>query len=100
MGYRRLWYIERGLRGGIGGVVLTTVSVSILAAVTDAFQRSLATANHFHIAIMASLAFNSDNLHFCQISVPQWEPFVLKISVQAVIIVFGISVYLRVRPLL
>jgi hypothetical protein len=32
--------------------------------------------------------------HFYQISVPQWEPFVPTISIQGVVIVFGIFVYL------
>jgi hypothetical protein len=32
--------------------------------------------------------------HFYQVSVPQWESFVLTISIQGVVIVFGIFVYL------
>jgi hypothetical protein len=74
--------------------ILTTVFVSILAVVTDAFQRPLATATLFILPLWLVEFPIAIIFHFYQISVPRWEPFVLTISIQGVVIVFGIFVYM------
>jgi hypothetical protein len=79
---------------GLASTILTTVFVSILAVVTDAFQRPRATATLFILPLWLVEFPIAIIFHFYQISVPQWEPFVLTISIQGIVIVFGIFVYL------
>jgi hypothetical protein len=72
--------------------ILTTVFVSILAVVTDAFRRPRETAILFILPLWLVEFPIAIIVHFYQIFVPQWEPFVLTISIQGVVIVFGIFV--------
>jgi hypothetical protein len=73
--------------------ILTSVFVSTLAVVTDAFQRPRETATLFILPLWLVEFPIAIIFHFYQISVPQWEPFVLTVSIQGVVIVFGIFVY-------
>jgi hypothetical protein len=59
----------------LASTILTTVFVSILAVVTDAFQRPLATATLFILPLWLVEFPIAIIFHFYQISVPQWEPF-------------------------